>query len=59
MLTLLIDTREQRPLKFKEGKIFTEIKSECLPYGDYACELDGFRFPLFFERKSLGDLFGN
>lgn len=56
-LVLKIDTREQKPLLFKEG-IFDEIKLEGLPVGDYWAELNGKELPICFERKSLGDLFG-
>jgi ERCC4-type nuclease len=61
MFKLIQDSREQTPLEFKTkdgGGIFDEIVIECLPYGDYACEMGGLRLPLVFERKSLGDLFG-
>lgn len=54
---LLIDSREQKPLVFKEGS-FGEVATEGLPFGDYWCELDGVQVPLVFERKSLPDLFG-
>lgn len=57
LLKLLIDTREQNPLEFKDG-IFDEIVREGLPVGDYWAELDGKQLPLVFERKSLNDLFG-
>ena len=56
-LILKIDSREQKPLEFREG-IFDEIVTEGLPVGDYWAELEGKELPLCFERKSLGDLFG-
>jgi len=50
-MTILVDTREQSPVF--AGKRMT------LPFGDYACELDdGTMPPVFFERKSIPDLFG-
>lgn len=57
-LTLYIDNQEKLPLKFTKGKTFSSIKSQHLPYGDYACTLNGHRIPWVVERKSLGDLFG-
>jgi ERCC4-type nuclease len=56
-LVLKVDSREQEPLKFKDG-VFDEIVVEGLPVGDYWAELDGKELPLCFERKALGDLFG-
>lgn len=36
----------------------TEVKIEKLDFGDYACEFeDGYRPPVVFEKKELGDLF--
>jgi len=50
-VTILVDTREQSPVI--AGRRAT------LPFGDYACELgDGTMPPVFFERKSIPDLFG-
>lgn len=56
-LVLKIDSREQKPLEFKEG-VFEEVVVEGLPVGDYWAEIDGAEVPLCFERKGLGDLFG-
>ena len=55
-LSLIVDTREQMPLKFKEG-FFDEIRSEARPFADYWAEVDGKEVPLMFERKGQGDLF--
>ena len=59
-LRLKIDSREQKPLEFKDG-VFSEIISDGLPIGDYWCELkqeeEWRELPLVFERKGLGDLF--
>lgn len=59
-MILFIDTREQRPLEFISGEVFEAIINKSLPYGDYAASLgiDEPIFPLVFERKSIGDLFG-
>lgn len=57
MLKLLVDTREQKPLEFRE-RIFGEIIRSTLSVGDYGAEIDGSRVPIYFERKGLSDLFG-
>ena len=51
--TLLVDTREQRPLYFGEG---VPQRRATLPTGDYSVE--GCEGLIAIERKSLGDLFG-
>ena len=57
-MIILIDTREQLPLDFNHLYI-TETQSKGLKVGDYGCQyVDGYIPPVFFERKSLGDLFG-
>lgn len=58
-LVLIQDSREQAGLldEFKKG-VFDEIVTRGLPYGDYACEIEGKAVPIVFERKGLGDLFG-
>lgn len=60
-MIILIDTREQKPLKFEisyETKI-SAIEKTTLKVGDYGCRFnDGYIPPVFFERKSIGDLFG-
>lgn len=63
-MKLYIDTREQLPLEFSVDEVVTEIIRTKLPYGDYAGaweDKDGKHIefmPVFFERKSLGDLYG-
>ena len=56
-LVLKVDSREQKPLEFRDG-VFDEIVTEGLPVGDYWAELNGKELPICFERKGLGDLFG-
>lgn len=50
---ILIDTREQQPLKFWAGDI---VKRATLPTGDYS--IDGLAHVIAIERKSISDLFG-
>ena len=63
-MKLYIDTREQLPLEFSVDGVITEVIRTKLPYGDYAGaweDKDGKHIefmPIFFERKSLGDLYG-
>lgn len=60
-MVLLTDSREQSPLKFEHISTDANIEMvmvDCLNYGDYSCHSDGKVCSLFFERKSLGDLFG-
>ena len=55
-MEIIIDTREQRPLEF-DNRVST-VK-EKLDVGDYGARFrDGHVPPYFFERKSIGDLFG-
>ncbi len=57
-MILLIDSREKKPLEFKHPWI-TAIEVAKLEVGDYAVRFkDGYSPPVFFERKSIGDLFG-
>lgn len=51
---IIIDTREQKPLKWKEKFVHTETGT--LKYGDYKDEYC--RHKLVFERKSLNDYIG-
>ena len=58
-MKVIIDTREQLPLPFKKGGLITGIINEGLDVADYACEFeDGHRPNIFFERKTIADLFG-
>jgi len=57
-LKIIIDTREQKPLKFNNEQI-SEIVSQKLDFGDYACVFEDGHMPaVYFERKSISDLFG-
>jgi len=57
-MKIVIDTREQLPLKFNHPYI-TEIINTKLIIGDYSCILEnGVIIPYYFERKSMSDLFG-
>lgn len=56
-LFLFVDTREQQPLDFSAPYIKGKVV-EKLEYGDYCCRSGGRLCPMFFERKSLSDLFG-
>lgn len=51
-VSVITDTREKNPLKFKITKI------EKLDYGDYALDIPHKNNGLFIERKSLPDLIG-
>ncbi len=56
-MTLFIDTREQKALEFNHPYI-TEVKRKKLIVGDYACQFnDGHVPPVYFERKSIPDLY--
>ena len=50
---ILIDTREQRPLKFKRN-----VKIMKLDYGDYAFSSSEASCKAFVERKAVGDFLG-
>ena len=50
---ILIDTREQRPLKFKRN-----VKIMKLDYGDYAFSSPEASCKAFIERKAVGDFLG-
>ena len=60
MWHLTIDTREQEPLEIQPGANIESVELGKLPFGDYAGKpaLDRPFWPIFWERKSLGDLFG-
>ena len=55
-MELIIDTREQNPLKFRLSKNITEIKSQKLDVGDYS--VAGYETKIAIERKNPLDLFG-
>lgn len=52
-LTIIVDTREQRPLEFKSAKTIPGTLHE----GDYS--LEGYEKKVSIERKSLSDLLGS
>lgn len=52
---ILIDTREQRPLRFKP-ELDVECGNATLPAGDYSVR--GFTHLIALERKSVADLIG-
>ena len=57
-MKIIIDTREQLPLEFQHHYITEVIHRKC-EVGDYGCQLeDGHIPPVYWERKSLSDLFG-
>lgn len=59
-MIIAIDTREQMPLNIKAGADIQEVITTKLPFGDYAMKLtanDAY-VPVFFERKSITDLWG-
>lgn len=57
-MKIVIDTREQLPLKFTHKSI-TGIMNYCLDVGDYgAIFSDTYTVPIVFERKSINDLYG-
>ena len=57
-MTILIDTREQTPLEFTH-QFITNVERIKLDVGDYGCRFADDHIPsIFFERKSIGDLFG-
>jgi ERCC4-type nuclease len=63
-MKLYVDSREQLPLEFEVDGVVTEVITTKLPYGDYAGAWEDKNgnhtefMPVFFERKSLGDLYG-
>lgn len=57
MLTMFVDTREQKPLDFNEPYI-NSVVSAGMNFGDYGCKVGNYRVPVVFERKSKADLWG-
>lgn len=64
-MRILIDNREQCPLDFKIVGNVTQVIGTRLDVGDYACMMEpnslnsvGHIPPIFFERKTIEDLFG-
>lgn len=58
MLIILSDSREQNPLCFDGLEGVDKVSTIGLPVGDYGAVIDGKTVPIFFDRKSIGDLFG-
>ena len=57
-MIIISDTREQSVLDFPY-EFVSEVRREKLPVGDYACEFsNGFKPPVYWERKSHSDLYG-
>lgn len=54
------DNREQDPLKFLIGKRVSKVIRKYLPFADYWASdtEDSNEYPIVWERKSLGDLYG-
>lgn len=59
-MIIAIDSREQAPIVFKPGADISDVIVTKLPFGDYAMKLasDEAYVPIFFERKSIQDLWG-
>ena len=58
-MIIIQDTREQHPLAWVSDDVLTEIIVQTLPVGDYTARYtDGTLCPIYFERKSISDLFG-
>jgi len=56
-LIIITDSREQKPLHFNNKNIDMVTWAK-LDYGDYSAHCDGQVCPVYFDRKSIGDLFG-
>lgn len=59
-MQILVDTREQDPLRFRKSPNVKGTVVRKLSVGDYSFECDGVSFEerIAFERKSASDLFG-
>jgi ERCC4-type nuclease len=56
-MKIIVDTREQLPLEFNHHYI-SEVIRKKLECGDYGCEYEDKSIcPVYFERKSINDLF--
>lgn len=59
-MIIIQDSREQAPLEFKVGRLVKEVRVQGMPFADYWGQSDdGQEYPVVFERKSIGDLFGS
>ena len=53
-----MDSQEKKPLEFP-FEFVSEVERRHLNVGDYGCQFeDGYEVPVYFERKSIPDLFG-
>lgn len=53
-MKILVDTREQKCLTFG-----CDFERKGLKFGDYGCMFsETYQYPVVFERKNIGDLFG-
>ena len=58
-MIIIQDSREQTPLEFVVGRAVREVRVQGMPFADYwGSDDEGKEFPVVFERKSIGDLFG-
>lgn len=58
-MIILVDSREQNPLRFKVAGSVEGVEKATLNVGDYAVRFrDLTQPPVVFERKAMGDLFG-
>ena len=57
-MVLIVDSREQLPLDFKDIEGIDKIEENALSYGDYAAIVHDKLVPIMVERKGLNDLFG-
>lgn len=58
-MIIIQDSREQTPLEFRVGGLVKEVRVQGMPFADYWGMADnGQEYPVVFERKSIGDLFG-
>lgn len=55
-MIIITDTREASPLDFTADYIEMVVRDK-LDFGDYSSHYNGDECPVFFERKSHGDLF--
>lgn len=59
-MRVIIDSREQDPLSFSLNEVVSEITVGKLDFGDYSAiyqDKEEWKSPLFFTRKSIGDLY--
>ncbi len=57
-MKIIIDSREQKPLSFPRDKMVSQVVRLKLDVGDYGFQFrEGYRCKVFFERKSIPDLF--